>query len=187
MKTPFICLLVGPSGSGKTAMATLLALRNGWSQLDSYTTRAPRHDGEKGHTFVTTEEFEQLQDIVAYTYYNDHHYGATAQQIDESELYVVDVPGVESLVENYKGDKKFIVCIPWADEDIRRQRMFRRGDSIEKIEERIEYDRYAFAETWKLGGLVGEENVILLDSGNYVDDALDVEDFLRAKGFEWTI
>lgn len=187
MKKPFICLLVGPSGSGKTTIAQFLIDRNGWAQVASYTTRAPRHPFEEGHTFITEEEFDKLTDIVAYTEYNGHRYCATAEQIDNNEVYVVDIPGVESLVQNYKGDKQFVVFIPWVDEDTRRKRMFDRGDSIQKIEERIQFDREAFSECWRLGELVGEENVHLLEFELSYDNVLDVEEFLHLKGFEWEI
>ena len=185
MKTPFICLIVGPSGSGKTTIANHLIKRNGWSQIASYTTRERRHPLEDGHTFVSEEEFKQLENIVAYTYYNNNHYGATAQQIDNCELYVVDIPGVESLVRNYHGDKQFIVFIPWVDEATRQMRMFQRGDSIKKTTERLEFDREAFADSWRLGELIGEENVHLLEFDNSLDNAIDAEVFLRTKGFEW--
>lgn len=187
MKAPFICLLVGPSGSGKTTIANILCNRNGWSQVASYTTRPPRHAFEEGHTFITEDDFKQLTDIVAYTYYNDHHYCATAQQIDNCEVYVVDIPGVETLVNTYKGKKNFIVFIPWIDEDSRRMRMFQRGDSLDKINERTEVDREAFAESWRLGELVGEENVHLLEFDTSEENAKDAEEFLRLKGYTWEI
>ena len=164
MKKPFICLLVGPSGSGKTTIANLLWERYGWSQVASYTTRPPRYEGEIGHTFITEEEFRILQDLVAYTEYNGYRYGATQRQIDENIVYVVDIPGVETLVKNYRGNKEFIVVIPWVDEEERTMRMFSRGDSIEKIKERLKFDNEAFADSWRLGELVGEGNVCLMDS-----------------------
>lgn len=184
MKKPFICLIVGPSGSGKTTVANHLCERNGWSQVSSYTTRPPRYEGEHGHTFITEEEFRILPDLVAYTEYNGYRYGATARQINSCEVYVVDIPGVESLVRNYKDDKEFIVVIPWIDEDERRRRMAHRGDPPEKIEERIEHDRVAFDDiSWRLSDLVGEENVCLMDNLESFDIACLIEEHLRLEGF----
>lgn len=87
-------------------------------QIASYTTRPPRYDGEAGHTFVTEEEFQNLNDIVAYNYYLNNHYGVTSQQIDDEahDLYVVDQTGLNELKEKYKGDRKiysvYIDCLP---------------------------------------------------------------------------
>ena len=186
MKTPFIVLIVGPSGAGKTTLARTLEWRNGWSQIASYTTREPRFLGEIGHTFVTPEKFDELTGIVAYTEYNGHRYCATSAQVDDNEIYVVDVAGVETFMQRYNGNKKPIVVIPWCDEQDRQQRMKKRGDSIENISKRLQTDLEMFDEvSWKLGELVGEENVLLLDSLTPEDMAIATEEFLYAKGYEW--
>ena len=70
-------LFVGRSASGKTTIADMLAKEHGYKQVESYTTRKPRFDGERGHIFVSEEEFKNLGELAAYTYYNDNHYGTT--------------------------------------------------------------------------------------------------------------
>ena len=93
-------LFVGRSASGKTSVADMLE-KDGYSQIASYTTRAPRYDGEIGHTFVTDEEYDKLNDIVASTLYNGYRYCTTLEQVQKADLYVVDIPGVQTLMDNY--------------------------------------------------------------------------------------
>lgn len=103
-----ILLLIGASGSGKSTVARYLCEQYGLRQIDSYTTRPPRYRGEPGHIFITDEEFDQLQDFVGYTLYNGHRYGATAQQVEENDIYVIDPAGVEFFRTAYHGDKKVL-------------------------------------------------------------------------------
>lgn len=186
MKTLPILLLVGPSGSGKTTVANLLSLRNGWRQVASYTTREPRYPGEEGHTFITEEEFRILKNLVAYTEYNGHRYGATAQQIDDCQIYVVDIPGVKSLAQNYKGERDVRVIILDVSEDDRRHRMHDRGDSDAVIEERIETDRVAFANiAERMCLLVGDSRVVAFGNLNSFETVIAIENYLHTEGYEW--
>ena len=68
-------LFVGKSASGKTTIANLLEEKYLFNQVQSYTTRKPRYEGETGHIFVTEDEFNALEDIVSYTFYNGNQYG----------------------------------------------------------------------------------------------------------------
>ena len=67
-----IYLLVGPSGSGKSSIAEKLQEEYGYKQVYSYTERPPRSSTEKGHVFVTPEEFDELGTLCAYTIYNGY-------------------------------------------------------------------------------------------------------------------
>ena len=98
-----IALFIGPSGSGKTTVAEYLVKHYGFTQIESYTTRPPRFDGEVGHIFVSNEEFDQLKDFVAYTEFDGNRYAATAEQVESNDIYVVDVAGAEYFKEKYKG------------------------------------------------------------------------------------
>lgn len=102
-------LFVGRSASGKTTIADILEQKYGCKQVNSYTTRQPRYDGEVGHVFVTEEEFKALENVVAYTFYDNNHYGTTAEQLDQCSIYVVDIPGVETLLEKYKTNRQIII------------------------------------------------------------------------------
>lgn len=141
-----IALFIGPSGSGKTTVADYLSKHYGLSQIESYTTRAPRYDGEVGHTFVSNEEFDQLKDFVAYTEFDGNRYAATAEQVDSNDIYVVDVAGAEYFKEKYHGTKKPVVFYFNLPTEVLKQRMLDRGDSEDAVTKRIENDAHMFAD-----------------------------------------
>lgn len=134
-------LFVGRSASGKTTIANVLSDKYGYKQVESYTTRAPRYENEPGHIFVSEDEFKNLGELAAYTFYNNHHYGTTFEQLDESNIYVVDVPGVESLLEKYKNNSRQI-CIIYFRSTVytRIMRMIERNDSDMSIISRLLQD-----------------------------------------------
>ena len=145
MKDKYIVLIVGESGSGKSTICDELTKRYGLKQVESYTTRPRRSEDEDGHTFISDEEFRELEDICAYTYFDNHHYCATKEQIDNSDLYIIDPYGVKYFMETYNGRKIPMVVYIHADKRIRRKRMAKRGDKAYKIRQRIEHDESAFA------------------------------------------
>ena len=75
-------LFVGKSASGKTTIANMLSNKYGYVQVESYCTRQPRFDGERGHVFVTEEEFNNLVELAAYTFYNGNHYTHNAAPLE---------------------------------------------------------------------------------------------------------
>lgn len=85
-----IYLIVGPSGSGKTMVANRLEEKYRLKQVLSYTERPPRFEGEGGHTFVTPEEFDKLENLCAYTVFDGHRYGVPAEMVEVSDIYVID-------------------------------------------------------------------------------------------------
>lgn len=138
-----IILLVGESGSGKTTIADLLEDMYGYKVLKSYTTRPPRFN-DTSHVFITDEEFNKLKDIVAYTEYNGYRYCATADQVDHSDVYVIDPDGIEKLKKIYHGKKELVDVYIRVPEEIRASRMKKRGDSDAQITSRLDYDKKAF-------------------------------------------
>ena len=134
-------LFCGRSASGKTTIANILSERYGYVQVESYTTRKPRFDGETGHIFVSKEEFDNLGELAAYTHYNDNDYGTTFEQLEISDIYVVDVPGIESLLEKLKNDKRPICILYFKTSAYNRiLRMIDRGDSDMMIISRLLQD-----------------------------------------------
>lgn len=172
-------LFVGPSGSGKTTMANALEEICLMNQLQSYTTRPPRHEDESGHTFITDEEFDELVGIIAYTEYSGNRYCATKDQIDKSDIYVIDVPGVQVLLEKYNSNRNIVILYFDVDKKTRMARMAARQDSTEKINERIQNDELS---NWyeDLKQIVFEacrDNVDLISVPAYKDE-IEVIDFI---------
>ena len=139
-----IYLIVGPSGSGKTTIANELEKRYGLKVVESYTTRPPRYDGEKGHIFVSDEEFDALGPMCAYTEYDGYRYGVTDKIVDESDIYVIDPAGVKWMEEQYHGEKDLIVIRLLVDDKQRFFRMYARGDDDEKLNKRLLNDVNSF-------------------------------------------
>lgn len=143
MRKKPIILLVGPSGSGKSTISRELHEKYGLKELQSYTTRKPRFPHEPGHTFVTDEEFDTLKDQVAFTDFNGHRYCATAQQVDENDIYVIDLEGCRTFRQTYHGDKVPMAFWIECDPAVIRQRMFLRDGSLEAAS-RMAHDVQAF-------------------------------------------
>ena len=132
-------LIVGASGSGKTTVANVLEEKYGYKQLQSYTTRPMRTENEIGHIFVNDAFFDQLANFIGYTSYGDYRYGATAEQADNSDLYVIAPAGVEFLRKHYNGKPVKVITIT-SPVHTRISRMEQRGDEFSKIMERLLID-----------------------------------------------
>lgn len=139
-----IALFVGPSGSGKTTVADSMCSKYQMKQIYSYTTRSPRSPDEIGHVFVSEEEFDELEDYVAYTEFNGHRYCATTEQVEDCDIYVVDVDGVQYFKAAYNGDKIPVVFYFDVPYGILQQRMLKRGDDGLAVFQRLSHDKEKF-------------------------------------------
>ena len=178
-----LILLVGPSGSGKSTVASLLERKNGLRQLRSYTTRPRRTPTEDGHLFITEEEFRILRDLVAYAEYDGYRYGATLPQVESSDVYVVDVSGIELLVKNYKGPKKLVAFCFAVDEETIQGRMAARGDTPDAIDRRLTADRAAFdGAEGKLAALLGIGNTYSIPAAASPMEAAEyIEEVMKGR------
>lgn len=145
-----LILLVGKSGSGKTTLAEHSGRLYGLRSIQSYTTRPRRTPNETGHIFASNRAFHSLKDIVAYTKYNGYEYCATAQQVEDNDLYVIDPKGVEYFKEHYHGSKNIVVVYIVSSGDPHEafktcyERIKERGGTIEEAAERVALDNREF-------------------------------------------
>lgn len=123
-----ICLIIGQSGSGKTTIVEQLEAKYKLSSVKSFTTRKPRFKGETEHIFVSDKEFDKLTNRVGYTEFANNRYCATAEQVENSDLYIIDPNGVEFFLKTYKGSK--VPKIIYIESDIvtRYERMKKRAE-----------------------------------------------------------
>jgi guanylate kinase len=141
--TKNLYLIVGQSGTGKTHTAKALEKEYGLTLVRSYTTRTPRYDGEDNYTFVSSEEFSKLGEVLAYTKFAGNEYGVTADKLNEGDIYIVDVDGVHYLKKHFSG-KPIKVLGLFCSPQILEERMRKRGDTEEDIKKRLDNDRFAF-------------------------------------------
>ena len=133
-------LFVGKSASGKTTIANMLEA-DGYTQVNSYTTRPPRYKNEIGHTFISEEEYDKLENIMASTVYNGYRYCTTLEQLQKVDIYVVDIEGVRTLMNNYDLlNRPIYIVLFEANTYSRIQRMLERGDSDTQIVGRLLVD-----------------------------------------------
>ena len=124
-----IFLIVGCSGSGKTTITEQLEQKYGLKSIQSYTTRKPRYDGESGHIFISDEEFDKITDMVAYTEFDSKRYCATAEQVENNDLYIIDPKGVDFFMKAYKGSKTPKIIFISSNLTTRYERMVGRAET----------------------------------------------------------
>lgn len=140
-------LICGKSGSGKTTLVNTLSNDFGYKVLRSYTTRKPRHQSDTDHIYSSVSDYMNAKEkcrIIASTVFNHSYYWATLQQLEDSDLYVIDKIGIETLKAQYNGNRKIVVIYLDVDSGTRIQRMKLRGDKDFMIWERIMHDNEAF-------------------------------------------
>lgn len=150
-----ICLIVGESGSGKTTISNLLSEYGNLNVLESYTTRPERYKDEKGHVFATDKDYESLKDnICAFTEFDGYKYWATNDQVDNSDVYVIDPAGIDYFKTQYRGEKHVVVVYLKVDKKERKKRMLNRGDSKKAIKRRLKHDKKAFKNVEKCADVI---------------------------------
>jgi len=144
MSKNILWLVVGASGSGKTYIINKICRQFNMKQVNSRTTRQPRCKDEIGHKFVTDKIADkEFNDAVAKTNYNGYRYYTTVQDLEVSDFYVIDVVGVKSF-DYSRIDKKVKILFinsPWYTRMIN---MFKRGDKIKDIINRLKLDKTEF-------------------------------------------
>lgn len=100
---PLIICIIGESGSGKTLSAKYIERTYGIPMILSWTDRSKRTPNEKGHGFITHEEFDKLQheDMIAYTQWGDYRYCCLKSDVQRENTYVIDEYGLKYLKDNF--------------------------------------------------------------------------------------
>lgn len=163
----YIICIIGKSGSGKSAIADYYR-KKGFNVIDSYTDRPARYEGEGGHIFIRPEEVEQYKkDMIAYTYFDNHHYFATRSQYKNKGItfYVIDPVGVEELEKQIQDAKLLFIYIN-TDCEVRRQRMIKRKMRSKNNSE----DQYTAAKAEAEKRMQFDEKAFELVKCNYVID-----------------
>lgn len=147
MSHKLFCIL-GESASGKTSIVERICKSTGMTQVISYTTR-PRRDGESdNHIFVNDDIYEEMKknnQIAAYTQIGEYKYWSTIDQIYQSDIYVIDNIGVQSLRELNLQDIELCLIYINVPKAIRRERAIKRGDNIDTYARRAadEFEQFA--------------------------------------------
>lgn len=172
MNKPLICL-IGKSGCGKNFIANKLE-RKGYTSVKSYTTRPIRQNDENDintHIFISPDWVDDYKDdIVADTYFNGAYYFATRQQLNNSDIYILDKDGLKQLFRNYH-DRDILAIYIDCDSSICAERMSKRGDSDESIMSRLQHDAIAFDGVEELCDFVVVNET--QDQANRIIDGID--------------
>ena len=101
-------------------------------------------DGIDYH-FLTQEEFFNLynnDEFIETVSYNGNYYGTLKREVSDNKVVILEPQGLNNFVE--KTDSIFAVFLE-TDEEIKKQRMIRRGDNMLEINKRLENDRILFS------------------------------------------
>jgi len=142
---PTIICLVGPSGSGKTYIANLLEDLWDIPMIESRTTRPPRYEGERGHTFVTQEEFVtyKKEDMIAYTQFGVFDYCCLIQDVNKPvQSYVIDEFGLLYLRENFSDQFNLFAIRIFAPENLRKQHVDKERMDRDKGKFTLDHDHF---------------------------------------------
>lgn len=151
-KEHVLMCVMAESAAGKDRLVNELCNRNNLTQLISYTTRARRANEDDTHIFVDEETYQQMKDdnnIAAYTYINGNHYWSTINQLYESDFYVIDPRGIESLKALNFPNLHLVTVYINVPEDVRKERAKLRGDDMNVYRNRCLSEREQFRDMKK--------------------------------------
>lgn len=151
-KEHVLMCVMAESAAGKDRLVNELCNRNNLTQLISYTTRVKRTNEGDTHIFVDEETYQQMKDdnnIAAYTYINGNHYWSTINQLYESDFYVIDPRGIESLKALNFPNLHLVTVYINVPEDVRKERAKLRGDDMNVYRNRCLSEREQFRDMKK--------------------------------------
>lgn len=147
-----LCVL-GKTASGKDFLVNKLCERAGLQQLTSYTTRERRVNEGNTHTFVTEEDYSQMlseNKIAAFTQIGPYKYWSTTDQLYESDVYIIDFIGYQTLRELNLPNLRLVSVFINTPDSVREERALKqRKDDKAKFRARSFAEREQFREMLK--------------------------------------
>lgn len=144
--------IMAESAAGKDKLVNELCKKNNWNQLISYTTRPQRPNEGITHIFVDENMYEQMRqnnEIAAYTCINNNHYWCTIDSLYDSDFYVIDPQGLETLKTLNLPNLRLVSVYINVPADIRKERAMSRGDNIDTYISRFLSERKQFRDMKK--------------------------------------
>lgn len=145
-----ICI-VGQTCSGKDSLVQKLIENHPdkFKAVCSYTDRPKRDNETEGveHQFLTYEEFNKLieeHELIAYTEISGRRYAATKDQLEYSNIYIIDPLGIKYLRENCKDIDIYEVFILAPVEDMIDRSKTSRSDYYTSFAARLESEKDQF-------------------------------------------
>lgn len=170
-----IILIAGPSGAGKTTISEYLTKKFNIPRVVTHTTR-PMREGEvdkKSYYFETPESFSQLH-FFEHVKYGKFEYGSskealkTAWQDHDIVSLIVDIQGIKSYLKQLKNQAYFLYVTTLTIDDLK-ERLIRRGDSIEMVKERLSGSELNLLPE----DLKKDAHILLNDKWNDTEEKLD--------------
>ena len=96
-----LTLIIGRSGTGKSTLEEKLCNDYNLKSIKSYSTRPKRSPNEDSHIFIKPSDVDNYPNKIATTTIKGNFYFATKEQLDESQLYVIDPIGLYELSNNF--------------------------------------------------------------------------------------
>lgn len=168
-------MIVGPSGTGKSELVKGLKAEWNVREAVSHTTRAPRPGEISGETYhyVNRETFRKLLtagEFCEHVEYSGNLYAISKGEIIEKlalgdVVIIVEGHGAEQLRAQFPDQAQMVFLLPPERDELRR-RMLARGDSEERIDERLRKAHITREMSYR-------------EAADYVIKPLSIEDTLR--------
>ena len=182
-KKPVKFLFIGRTCSGKSSIAKAVSEKLGLRVVKSYTTRSPRDNeknGESDHYFISEDEFDMLGSVygfVAETEINNVKYATTYDELERSDIYVIDPNGAENLMRICSSDFEFVTVYIRVPYKVAEERYVQRGGTKKDFKSRYDSENDQFKEYEKRR----EFDFHLLNDGSLDNSVDSVCEWIKKK------